>query len=155
MAKKKKRKTNRTRMKAEREDYRNGGRVSLQDGGIPQDFFRNRPSPSPSPTPSPSDEPLVDPTEREKRIEATAELIQEGALGKVPEAAVIPEAEKVKEAITQRKTTMAAPTAVAATKAKPVADEKVTTAKAVKAAAPEEMEAAKMKAAEAAPAAKQ
>jgi len=166
MAKKRKNKTlgteeiaptvrERARVTSERQDYRNGGRVSLRIGGEPESHDPNRPprNPTPSPQPSPSVNPdaLVDQEERQERIAETAQRVEAAAEGEVPEAAVIPKAEEVSGTITQRKTTMAAPTEVDVTKARPVADEKVTTAKAVKAAAPEEMEAATMRAAEVTP----
>ena len=166
MAKKRKNKTlgteeiaptvrERARVTSERQDYRNGGRVSLRIGGEPESDDPNKPprngTPSPTPSPSVSPDALVDQEERQERIAETAQRVEAAAEGEVPEAAVIPKAEEVSGTITQRKTTMAAPTEVDVTKARPVADEKVTTAKAVKAAAPEEMEAATMRAAEVTP----
>jgi hypothetical protein len=94
--------------------------------------------------------------QRTGRIAQTAEQVQAGAEGKVPEAAVIPEAEKVggidpKTGLPigkQKTTTMAEPTAVSATTAKQVTEEGVTTGAVKTAQTPQDIETAQMVAAQ-------
>ncbi len=65
--------------------------------------------------------------QRTERIAQTAEQIQAGAEGIVPEAAIIPEAKTVTEEIPQKVTTMVEPTEARATTAEAVAPEAVST----------------------------
>jgi len=167
----------RARVSAERQDYRTGGRVGYARGnpvidpdtgevieeylGVNQDNFNNAGKDYTGTVVNTNQDAQmatlkdaqgrVQTTagpERTERIQQTAEQVQAASRGEVPEAAVIPEAVKVEGEIPQQVTEMAAPTAAQAFEAAPVAPEKVTTVGEVaKAETPEEIQAAKMKAA--------
>ena len=98
-------------------------------------------------TPSQMARPTTAGKERTERISDTAQTIQQSAQGVVPEAAVIPEAEKVDTDIPTTTTTMAAPTKVTAAQAAQVAPETVTTGDVTTAQTPQEIQAAQMEAA--------
>jgi hypothetical protein len=82
--------------------------------------------------------------ERQARIAETAAATQAGAAGLVPQAAVIPEAEKITEEIPQAVTTMAEPTTAEARAAQPVTPEAIAMGTAVEAKTPEQIQAAQM-----------
>jgi hypothetical protein len=127
-----------------REDYRQGGRVGYQEGGLKDQQTGEVTKTGPA-NPQMKRETTAN-QQRTDRIADTAETIEQSAQGVVPESAVIPEAQQVSTDIPTTTTTMAAPTKVTAAQAAQVAPETVTTGDVTTAQTPQEIQAAQMRA---------